>query len=315
MARKPVVGLLLATFGAAAFAAGWTRGHLSGIRRGLMMVENLKRFAECRGEGDGCQWVYPQGHPRAGEPFGEHPPDGKLRSVERTFRCLRPFAGVPLLETIEFDVARRLPRRPPPPNLPPWWEPGTESPRASKVREHFRRQDERVRRQREAMRHLRRRLFGGLRVRARRDRSLTVEAENTALVALEVRELRLTYVYRRPLVERLFGQNTPRMPLVVPSGEEAPPRSVAPGETLRWSVPMRGVEEQLEQAGMRVWPDTRLMRLNDPLSERLARHGGASLRVVNLLRRLTYWRLAVELVDGGGKSRKAELRYVPTWAQ
>ncbi len=75
------------------------------------------------------------------------------------------------------------------------------------------------------------------------------------------------------------------------------------------------MKERLEEAGMSDWPDTRLMRLDDPLSKRLARRGGVSLRAVNLLRRLTSWRLAVEFADGGGESRKAEVGFAPPWEE
>ena len=57
------------------------------------------------------------------------------------------------------------------------------------------------------------------------------------------------------------------------------------------------------------------MRLNNPVSERLARRGGLSLRLVNLLRKLTFWRLAVELEDGQGRRLKAEVREVPPWEE
>ena len=65
----------LVLFGGAAFTAGWIKGHVSGIRHALSLVERLKRYAECRGNADGCEWVYPTGHPREGERFGESPED------------------------------------------------------------------------------------------------------------------------------------------------------------------------------------------------------------------------------------------------
>lgn len=67
--------------------------------------------------------------------------------------------------------------------------------------------------------------------------------------------------------------------------------------------------------GLKTWPDTRLMRLDDPVSERLARRGGLSLHLMNLLRELTFWRLAVELVDRKDKRSKVEIQDVPPWEQ
>ena len=57
------------------------------------------------------------------------------------------------------------------------------------------------------------------------------------------------------------------------------------------------------------------MRLDDPVSERLARRGGLSLRLVNLLRKLTFRRLAVELENGQGRRLKIKVRDVPPWEE
>ena len=143
---------------------------------------------------------------------------------------------------------------------------------------------------------------------------LTVEVENTALGPLEIRVLRLTYVYQRPFMERLFGHTTPRGPLPgLDDREGSLPEVVAAGETVRYPVTMREERDVLVDTGLRTWPDTRLMRLEDPASVRLARRGGLSLRLVNLLRELTFWRLAVELVDGRGRRLKVEVHQVPPW--
>lgn len=327
MGGKSKAGALV-LFGGAAFAAGWIKGHVSGIRQALGLVERLRRYAECRSNEDGCEWVYPPGHPREGEPFGDYPKDG-LRFVEREARCYRPFTGLPLLETIEFDAAKTLPRRRVPPDLPPWWEWGTSGPGLGEYRERKRREDERVRYQRELLRHLRRRLFGGLRMvarsrrkhladsdRSRRSVTLALEVENTALVPLEAKELHLTYVYQNPLVERIFGHTTPRRPLPgLDAQDGSPPKIVAAGENVRYAVTMREVRGVLVGVGLDTWPDTRLMRLEDPVSVRLAARGGPSLRLVNLLRKLTFWRLAVGLVDGRGGRLKAEVREVPPWEE
>ena len=317
----------LVLFGGAAFTAGWIKGHVSGIRHALGLVERLRRYAECRGNADGCEWVYPTGHPREGERFGESPEDTP-HFIEREARCYRPFSGLPLLETVEFDAAKSLPGKRIPPDLPPWWERETGVPGLDKYWEHKRRQDDRVRHQRGLLRHFRRRMFGGLRTmarsqrqrldgdRSRRSITLAVEIENTALVPLEVRKLYLTYVYQHPLTERLFGHTTPKRPLPgLTSQDESPPKFAAAGGHLEYTVVMTEVRGDLVGVGLKTWPDTRLMRLNDPVSERLARRGGLSLRLVNLLRKLTFWRLAVELEDGQGRRLKAEVREVPPWEE
>ena len=317
----------LVLFGGAAFTTGWIKGHVSGIHHALGLVERLRRYAECRGNEDGCEWVYPTGHPREGERFGEFPEDVP-HFIEREACCYRPFSGLPLLETVEFDAAKSLPRKRLPPDLPPWWEWERSGPGLSEYREHKRRQDERVRHQRELLRHFRRRMFGGLRImarsqrkrlagdRSRRSITLTVEIENTALIPLEVTKLDLTYVYQHPLMEKLFGHTTPKRPLPgLAVQEESPPNVIAADEHVRYTAEMSEVRGDLVGIGLKTWPDTRLMRLNDPVSERLARRGGLSLRLVNLLRELTFWRLAVELEDVRGGRLKAEVRDVPPWEE
>ena len=317
----------LVLFGSVAFTTGWIKGHVSGIRHALSLVERLRRYAECRSNADGCEWVYPTGHPREGERFGESSEDAP-HFIEREARCYRPFSGLPLLETVEFDAAKSLPRKRMPPDLPPWWERKTSAPGLDKYWEHKRRQDERVRHQRELVRHFRRRMFGGLRItarsrrkrldgdRSRRSITLTVEVENTALVPLEVRKLDLTYVYQHPLTERLFGHTTPKRPLPgLTSRDESPPKFVGAGGHVEYTLVMTEVRGDLVGVGLKTWPDTRLMRLDDPVSERLARRGGLSLRLVNLLRGLTFWRLAVELEDGQGRRLKTAVRDVPPWEE
>ena len=247
----------LVLFGGAAFTAGWIKGHLSGIRHALGMVERLRRYAECRSNADGCEWVYPTGHPREGERFGESPEDTP-HFIEREARCYRPFSGLPLLETVEFDAAKSLPPRRMPPDLPPWWERERSGSGLSEYQERKRGEDERVCHQRELLRHFRRRMFGGLRImarsqrqrldgdRSRRSITLTVEIENTALVPLEVRKLYLTYVYQHPLTERLFGYTTPRRPLPgLTSQDESPPKLVAAGGHVEYTVMMTEVRGDL----------------------------------------------------------------------
>lgn len=73
--------------------------------------------------------------------------------------------------------------------------------------------------------------------------------------------------------------------------------------------------QALEERGMRLWPDTRLMRLDNPLTERLVASGRLGVIVVNVLRRFTFWRLAVMMVEGRGRRRKAEVRSEPTWVE
>ena len=319
----------MAVFGIAAFTTGWIKGHVSGIKVASRTVEKLRRYAECRGT-DGCDWVYPPGHPREQQPFGdrldEHSNVGS-HPVEREVRRYRPFAGLRLLETIEFDLARPLPDRHMPPGVPPWWERPTGGTGWSEYQERMRRKDERVQRQRAALERLRRRLFGGLRIaaqsrrrllaadnRSRRSLTLTVDVTNTALVSRQTKELRLTYIYQHPLTERLFGRTTPRVPLArLESQQDPPPKLIAPGETVQWTAIMKEVGGDLVDSGLSTWPDTRLMRLNDPLSEWLARRGGLSLWLVNLLRRLNFWRFAVEFVDDQGRWRKAEVHEVAPW--
>lgn len=318
---------VLVLFGGVAFTAGWFRGHVSGIRSALGLVQSLRLYAECRGNEDGCEWVYPTGHPRQGESFGERP-EGDLHFIEREARCHRPFASLPLLETVEFDAAKTLPHGRMPPDLPPWWERETSGSGWYEYRERKRREDERVLRQRELLRHFRRRMFGGLQVtarsrrkrldgdRSRRSVTLTVEVENTSLVPLAVKDLRLTYIYQHPLTERLFGHTTPRGTLPGLAAQDEPfPKVVAAGENVQYTVEMREVRGDLVGIGLKTWPDTRLMRLDDPVSERLARRSGLSLRLVNLLRELTFWRLAVELVDRKDKRFKVEIQDVPPWEQ
>ena len=152
--------------------------------------------------------------------------------------------------------------------------------------------------------------------RSRCSITLTIEIENTALVPLEVRKLYLTYVYQHPLTERLFGHTTPKRPLPgLAVQEEPPPKVVAAGEHVEYTVVMTEVRGDLVGVGLKTWPDTRIMRLDDSVSERLARRGGLSLRLVNLLRELTFWRLAVELEDGQDRRLKTEIREVPSWEE
>ena len=326
MAGKRLVGTAVAVFGLAAFAAGWIRGHTRGFRYALGEVRRLRRHAECRGP-EGSEWVYPEGHPRAGEPFAEgadEPPRGGVGPDWREygFRHHRPFRGMPLLETIEFDIAERLPRRHLPPDLPPWWERpeghGYRELEADLWREH-----ERARKQMAALRRLRRGAFGGLRVGARMRGApeaasnplLTVRVENTALAPREVSALYLTYRYQNPLVEALFGATAPEVLLTDLSREEDPPRTVPAGDSLVWFKELGEMADLLEDGGMRLWPDFGLMALDDPLSERLADSGRLGLGIVNLLRTLASRYLAVMVVDGRGVRRKVEVRSEPPWVE
>lgn len=76
-------------------------GFALGAKTALERVNNLRRHAECRGEG-GCEWVVAPGHPLAGEPLAS----------EHAIRYYRPFGRIPglrrtALGRIEYDLAER----------------------------------------------------------------------------------------------------------------------------------------------------------------------------------------------------------------
>jgi hypothetical protein len=230
---------------------------------------------------------------------------------------------VPLLETIEFDLAGRLPRRYEPPGSPPWWERPTTGSGYEEFEAHLWREHERVRRQREALRWLRCTILGGLKVDARmrgapdvlRNPLLSVKVQNTALAPREVSALYLTYCYQNLLVEALFGGSAPRAPLTHLAREGDPPRAVAAGHSLVWTKELGEMAGLLEERGMRLWPDFGLMALDDPRSETLLAFGRLGVRAVNLLRTLSSRRLAVMVVDGRSRRRKVEVRLEPPWAE
>jgi len=80
-----------------------------------------------------------------------------------------------------------------------------------------------------------------------------------------------------------------------------------------WTKDLGIVEAELESRGMSTWPDTRFMRLYDPGTERLTASGTLGLRVANLIRELTFWRLAVMMVDENARSKKARITAKPPW--
>ena len=313
----------VAALGAAAFVAGRARGRVSGIREALGMAEAFRYAAECRAEEEGgvCQWVYPRGHPRAGEPFGERPDGEPLHPFERDARRYRPFAGLPLLETVEFDAARPLPPADRPPDAPPWWQEDAEDdPRATEYREHLRREDERVARQRWVLQRLRGGRLGGLLMEPRAwfgptvgaDRSLrlSVEVRNGAPTTVEVKELRLTYLYKNAATELLRGRAAPRAALPE-FGEGGPSRALPPGGALRWSAEIGQAGRRLAEHGMRVLPTHALPRPGGLLYRVLPRTGMAGRIGMERLRELNRRRLAVELVDVRGGRRKAGVEFVP----
>lgn len=309
----------MAALGFVAFVGGRAKGHVSGVRHALSRVENLRRLAECRPGEEGCEWVYSQGHPRAGDPFGEHP-GGDLHPAERHVRRYRPFAGLPLLETVEFDVARPLPREMRPTGMPPWWEEHVDDPRADEYREWMRREDEGVNRQKWALRRLRHGRWAGLQAEARwrlgqrvgADRSLHLdfEAHNDAPVPLEFTGLRLTYLYRNPAIERLRGRAAPRMPL--PEFEEGSIKVVLPGEVLRWSVEFEDATKRLAEHGMTAWPVFTLPRPGGVLYRLLPNMGRDGRIAMERLKKLAFRYLAVELVDGRGGTRKVKAKLIPS---
>lgn len=161
---------------------------------------------------------------------------------------------------------------------------------------------------------LKRRVCGGLRIEAiETDTTLEVRLENTAFSPRTIAALNLTYAYQRPLVEALFGTTPPRVQLRYFSQGEDPPVHVEAGESLAWSKELGAVASELESTGMKHWPDTRWMRLDDPRSRRLAASGWFGLRIVNLVRELTFWRLVVLVIDENGERRKVKIKTQPPW--
>ena len=150
---------------------------------------------------------------------------------------------------------------------------------------------------------------------ALRNPLLRVKVRNTALAPREVSALYLTYRYQNPLVEALFGGSAPRVPLTDLAREGDPPRPVAAGHSLVWTKELGEMAGQLEERGMRLWPDFGLMALDDPRSERLVALGRLGVGAVNLLRTLSSRDLAVMVVDGRSRRRKVEVRSEPPWAE
>ena len=246
-----------------------------------------------------------------------------MHFLERYARRYRPFAGLPLLETVEFDAARPLPTGGRPPNEPPWWEEdGADDPRAGEYQEYLRREDERVARHRWVIARLLRGRLAGLRMEPRArlgppaggDRSLrlTVEARNGGLAVLETRELRLTRLYKKAVTESLLGRTAPRMSLPE-FGEGGPPRALSPGETLRWSTEIDNARGRLAEHGMGILPVFALPRPGGLFYRALPITGMVGRIAAERLREVGSWRLAVELVDARGARRKVGVGLAPSW--
>ena len=301
---------LTVLFGVLAFALGWLKGYVSGARHALNRVDSLRRLAECRTAEDGCEWVYPKGHPDAGEPFGGHP-FGGLHPAEHYVRHYRPFQGLALLETIEFDAARRLPGGMQPSGTMSWWE----EPVDEEHREWVRLEDEKVRYRRWILQRLRYGRWAGLRTGVRfrigprndggRSLHLEIEVCNDSPVTLGLAEMRLTYLYRNPAVEWLRGRYAPRMPLQEFGNNTV--RDVLPGESLRWSAEVKKPREKLAEYGMQIWPVFTLPRPGGVLYKTLPKTGRDGQIAVERLRGLAFWWLAVELVDRRGRTRKVKM--------
>lgn len=121
MAKTLAIGAA-SGLGVGVFLGGFVLGHALGATTALDHVADLRRFAECRGEGPGGAWVYRAGVGGAGERVAPSGAESRWR--------LRPYRGplvpgyfelLPLLGRLEHRVVGwlGLPNDPAGP-LPPW---------------------------------------------------------------------------------------------------------------------------------------------------------------------------------------------------